>query len=488
MKKKLLSLTLASALLLANGLVGMQEYYLPNGINGPVAPVPTDTPTPAKIDEVVARETANLWNSLQGDPYPLHTIAANAESCMYPVSDGTKTIWVPVEEIITTLLEQGKNINELMQPDPNDNFKQTPLDIACELENKALANFLKKHGAQNTTIILCGQPDGSEEQSNQSLEVPLYLARKCYYFNNILNFREGIEQGFVLGEVRFEKLSHTKLVKFFNFLQLLENDVEEIWSEIQWLNKLNDIQNLAEVADYLQINKQKSAQAINQLPLQREADSTLLSILKLRSYNTFFPDAVAALINFLKYLGGKQAKLIEIHRGGFAAVLNELNNLEDANDKRIIICMQSEMGNNPEEAITKLADNYFIHSCHMPSSRNLSSEDIERICRLTKLRVIDLEDNFLTSLPAEIGNLTNLEQLNLKNNNISSLDDIKQICNLLPKLKKLNLNQNNLMELPPEIINTMPSLQKLKLRRNPLSLNALAIVEQLRNRGVTVLT
>jgi len=64
--------------------------------------------------------------------------------------------------------------------------------------------------------------------------------------------------------------------------------------------------------------------------------------------------------------------------------------------------------------------------------------------------------NQLTNLPVEIGNLTNLQYLNLQNNQLTKLP--AEIGNLT-NLKELFLSQNQLTNLPAEILKIKNSLR-----------------------------
>jgi Leucine-rich repeat (LRR) protein len=86
------------------------------------------------------------------------------------------------------------------------------------------------------------------------------------------------------------------------------------------------------------------------------------------------------------------------------------------------------------------------------------------ICNLINLQYLCLEDNNLTTIPAEIGNLINLQELNLNNNNITTIPI--EICNLI-HLHELHLNNNNLTTIPVEIGNLI-NLRKLNLYVNDL--------------------
>jgi len=87
------------------------------------------------------------------------------------------------------------------------------------------------------------------------------------------------------------------------------------------------------------------------------------------------------------------------------------------------------------------------------------------IGQLTNLQILYLENNQLSSLPEEIGQLTNLQTLYLKNNQLSSLPgEIGQLTNL----RSLDLRYNQLSSLPGEI-GQLTNLQTLYLENNQLS-------------------
>ncbi|MGF2038254.1 MAG: COR domain-containing protein [Nostoc sp. CmiVER01] len=97
-------------------------------------------------------------------------------------------------------------------------------------------------------------------------------------------------------------------------------------------------------------------------------------------------------------------------------------------------------------------------------SNQLSSLPPE-IGQLTNLQFLYLGSNQLSSLPPEIGQLTNLQTLDLDSNQLSSLPpEIGQLTNL----QSLDLGSNQLSSLPPEIVQ-LTNLQILDLRSNQLS-------------------
>jgi Leucine-rich repeat (LRR) protein len=86
-------------------------------------------------------------------------------------------------------------------------------------------------------------------------------------------------------------------------------------------------------------------------------------------------------------------------------------------------------------------------------------EDV-KLC--SKLWRIWLDNNLLVELPPEIGELSNLEQLKLGYNEIRVLP--KEL-GFLKQLKWLHLNNNNIQELPDEIC-SLTNLEQLDLRNN----------------------
>jgi len=87
------------------------------------------------------------------------------------------------------------------------------------------------------------------------------------------------------------------------------------------------------------------------------------------------------------------------------------------------------------------------------------------IGRLTNLQYLDLRNNNFSYIPKEIGNLHNLKYLNFSNNLLSSIP--KEIANLV-NLNFLFLNDNELSILPEEI-SQLVNLQILNLKINRLS-------------------
>ncbi|MEH1867482.1 MAG: COR domain-containing protein [Nostoc sp.] len=98
------------------------------------------------------------------------------------------------------------------------------------------------------------------------------------------------------------------------------------------------------------------------------------------------------------------------------------------------------------------------------SGKSLTTLPAE-IVQLTNLRSLNLMSNQLSSLPPEFGKLANLRSLYLHNNHLSSLPpEFGQLTNL----QSLYLHNNHLSSLPPEF-GQLTNLQSLYLYSNQLS-------------------
>ena len=103
------------------------------------------------------------------------------------------------------------------------------------------------------------------------------------------------------------------------------------------------------------------------------------------------------------------------------------------------------------------------------------------IGRLTSLRQLDLCENQLESMPAEIGQLTSLTELHLRGNQLTSLPaEIRKLTSLM----YLNLGDNQLTSLPAKI-GQLASLVGLNLGYNQLT-TLPAAIRELRAAGCDV--
>jgi len=89
----------------------------------------------------------------------------------------------------------------------------------------------------------------------------------------------------------------------------------------------------------------------------------------------------------------------------------------------------------------------------------------EKICTLTKLKILCFTHHSTTKIPNSIANLTNLQILDLSNGNLTELcNEISALVNL----QKLDLSNNNLTTLCDEI-SGLVNLEILYLGHNNLT-------------------
>jgi len=124
---------------------------------------------------------------------------------------------------------------------------------------------------------------------------------------------------------------------------------------------------------------------------------------------------------------------------------------------------------NDEKSYREIAFNS-IMDCHVNGIKKLSlfgnlTSLPPEIGQLTQLRELELRNNNLASLPPEIGQLTQLQELELHNNNLTSLPpEIGQ----LKELRSLDLSENKLALLPLEI-SQLIKLEYLKINNSCLT-------------------
>lgn len=93
------------------------------------------------------------------------------------------------------------------------------------------------------------------------------------------------------------------------------------------------------------------------------------------------------------------------------------------------------------------------------SNNNLGGSLQAEVRQLKNLKVLNLSNNHFAGVPAEIGQLKNLEELNLSNNQITGLP--YELGNL-SKLKVLDLRGNDYSQADLEIIKkTLPATTKV---------------------------
>ncbi len=115
-------------------------------------------------------------------------------------------------------------------------------------------------------------------------------------------------------------------------------------------------------------------------------------------------------------------------------VLFYLGSLEESSDNYIPI------NNNPGNVIGNTLD---------LSSKNLNSFNASSISNKNQIKILNLSNNNLKSLPSEIGEFVNLEELYLDNNILEGaiVAEIRKMTHL----KILSAKNNNLTGIPAEI-------------------------------------
>ncbi|MQL92521.1 hypothetical protein Taro_025157 [Colocasia esculenta] len=111
-------------------------------------------------------------------------------------------------------------------------------------------------------------------------------------------------------------------------------------------------------------------------------------------------------------------------------------------------------------------------SVHLNKLRSLPTS----ICEMNSLRHLDAHFNELRGLPHAIGNLTNLETLDLSSN-FSDMTVLPDTFGDLTNLKELNLSNNQIHALP-DTFGRLDNLVKLNLDQNPLVIPPVDVINE----------
>ncbi len=175
-----------------------------------------------------------------------------------------------------------------------------------------------------------------------------------------------------------------------------------------------------------------------------------------------------ALQNSARATAGKDLDLFTMVRVERPTIA-DLNNLRRGLKARDIILVW--------DALVKEANSFLVANLVGPNVSNLNT--VEQIINkaeefsgwfsankatLRQIVKLNLDGLRLTSLPEEIGQLKELRELNLEDNQLIFLPDVFN-----DKLETINLRNNQLSSIPSQIKN-LPNLKKLLLQHNPLSL------------------
>lgn len=108
----------------------------------------------------------------------------------------------------------------------------------------------------------------------------------------------------------------------------------------------------------------------------------------------------------------------------------------------------------------------------------LTEDDIRNIVAyFPNLKVLKLENCYITSIPKEIENLTSLNELHLSDNNIIDLNNVD--FTKLTSLNVLELNDNEIKDITP--LFNMESLKVLKLSNNAITSEMIPVSVSLPN-------
>lgn len=133
--------------------------------------------------------------------------------------------------------------------------------------------------------------------------------------------------------------------------------------------------------------------------------------------------------------------------------LRKLTNLEELG-----------LGNN---CLIELPDlKGLLHLRILPIFKNKINK-ITGIKDLNNLEKLDLSDNCFVTFPYEALHVKNLNYLNLKKNFIEELDFENFSMPIISRLSVLDLSQNKLTSLPAKIFNILPKSINLRIHKNP---------------------
>ncbi|NGX37264.1 MAG: Internalin-A [Chlamydiae bacterium] len=146
------------------------------------------------------------------------------------------------------------------------------------------------------------------------------------------------------------------------------------------------------------------------------------------------------------------------------STIDQINHLQCYLKARDTLIVWKTLANQIRQQVPEL-DNLSTSQDIIAQASKFSAWFAQHQTTLSQVQTLHLEDNQLTELPPEIGNLTQLLGLFLSNN---QLTELPPEIGLLTQLKWLPLKNNKFTEFPPEI-GQLTQLTKLDLKHNQLT-------------------
>jgi Leucine-rich repeat (LRR) protein len=263
-----------------------------------------------------------------------------------------------------------------------------------------------------------------------------------------------------------EKTSITQQPKWIKPFRAFQNELYDAMKEPsrskKFLLEAVKPDNLLDIHQFLTAQELHKSAVVNKT-LQTISDGEKVRRLNLGESATNLGFDKATIVSFLKKHGSAINKLT-INDPKY---LHDSENLKDLDIATIIpLCpnltdlslVSCNLTDQDAAVIIQLLPKSKILSLDLSRNGKISTIPKE-IGNLTQLQKLDLTRNNIQALPPEIGNLFQLQKLDLSNNQIQT---IPAEIGKLTQLQKLNLFGNNLQALPPEIGN-LTQLQRLDL-------------------------
>ncbi|XP_052068552.1 leucine-rich repeat-containing protein 40-like [Mytilus californianus] len=145
---------------------------------------------------------------------------------------------------------------------------------------------------------------------------------------------------------------------------------------------------------------------------------------------------------------------------GVAKVVNRLREAQENGKLDLSECGLTQI----PDAVYMMMKDITVQSCDL--SQNLLQSLPKKFCsKFSKVTEMNISGNKLHTLPDELRNLQELQDLDASSNN---LDRIPQVVFQCVKLKQLNVHSNCISEVDVMRLEAMDSLETLNIKGNPL--------------------